>query len=87
MAKTRGQLGTKLRDFVGPGKEFLPSEVPTLRAVLQRGILLRESILREEGRAKTVGVVAYRGENGPRCFVLVFNNMKSGTSPEHRTIA
>ena len=53
MANTRGPLGTKFRDFVGPGKEFLPSEVPTLRAVLQRGILIKERIVLEEGRAKT----------------------------------
>ena len=51
--KTRGQVGTKLRDFVGVGKEFNPSEVPTLRAAIQRGLLIKERLLLEEDRAKT----------------------------------
>ena len=34
--KTRGACGgSNLKSLIGPGKEFLPSEVPTLRAVLQ----------------------------------------------------
>ena len=40
MATTRSSLNTKLIDIVGPGKEFLPSEVPTLRSVIQKGILI-----------------------------------------------
>ena len=39
--------------MVRSGKEFLPSEVPTLRAVIQKGILIREGVLVELGKAKT----------------------------------
>jgi hypothetical protein len=49
--KTRPQSGTKLGQLVGPGKEFILSEVPTLRAVMQRGILIRERLLVEQGTA------------------------------------
>ena len=51
-AKTRRQSGSKLADFIGPGKEFLPSEVPTLRAVIQQGILIKERALIEQGASK-----------------------------------
>ena len=43
--KTRHSSSTKLPDLVGPGKHFLTSEVPTLRAVMQRGILLQQERL------------------------------------------
>ena len=43
--ETRHSSGTKLSDLVGPGKHFLTSEVPTLRAVVQRGILLQQERL------------------------------------------
>ena len=39
--------------MVGPGIEFLPGEVPTLCAVIQKGILIRERVLVELGKAKT----------------------------------
>lgn len=43
MAKhTRTSAASNLTELVGPGKDFLPSEVPTWRAVFQRGVLLRE---------------------------------------------
>ena len=44
---------SKLSEKVGPGKEFIPSEVPTLRAIIQRGILIRDRLLLEQGTAKT----------------------------------
>ena len=50
--KTRCQLGSRMTDLVGPGKEMNPTEVPTVRAVLQRGVLLKEKLLVEEGKAK-----------------------------------
>ena len=50
--RTRHQSGSKLTEFVGPGKEFNLSEVPTLRAVIQRGILIKEKLLLEQGSAK-----------------------------------
>ena len=34
--KTRHQSGSKLQDYVGPGKELNASEVPTLRAIIRR---------------------------------------------------
>ena len=40
--KTRHSSGSKWKDFIGPAKEFNPSEVPTLRAVLQKGLLLKD---------------------------------------------
>ena len=43
--KTRNSVKTKLSEVVGPGKEFILSEVPTWRAILQKGILLREQKL------------------------------------------
>ena len=46
--KTRHQAGTKLAEFVGPGKDLNPGEVPTLRAALQKGILIRERLLIEQ---------------------------------------
>ena len=48
--KTRKQSYSKLSELVGPGKELLTSEVPTLFAVIQKGILIRE---RELGKVKT----------------------------------
>ena len=37
---------------MGPGKEFIPSEVPTLQTIIQRGILIRDRMLLEQGSAK-----------------------------------
>ena len=51
--KTRRHSASKLSEFVGPAKEFLPSEVPTLRAIIQRGLLVRDRLLLEQGSAKT----------------------------------
>jgi len=48
-ARTRHQFCTKLGTLVGPGKEFVMSEVPTLRAVIQKGILIKESMMIETG--------------------------------------
>ena len=33
---------TNISEFIGPGKDFIPSELPTNRAVIQKGILLKE---------------------------------------------
>ena len=48
--KTRNQSGNqKMREFVGKGKEFDKSEVPTIRAVIQQGLLIKENwIMAEE---------------------------------------
>ena len=51
--KTRRRSDSKLSQLVGPGKEFIPSEVPTLQTITQRGILIRDRMLLEQGSAKT----------------------------------
>ena len=50
--KTRRHSDSKLSELVGPGKEFIPSEVPTLRAIIQKGILIRDRLVLEQGSAK-----------------------------------
>ena len=52
-SKTRQQAGSHLRDYVGPGKEFLVSEAPTLRAIIQKGILMKEVAMIEEEVSKS----------------------------------
>ena len=39
---TRHASGSKLWDFLGGPAEFLESEVPTLRDVMRKGLLLQE---------------------------------------------
>ena len=51
--KTRKQSGSKLSEFIGPGKELNPTEVPTARTALQRGLLIKEKWLIEESLSKT----------------------------------
>ena len=47
---TRKSTDSHLKDLVGCGKEFVVSELPTMRAVLQLGILFKEKeiILKEK---------------------------------------
>ena len=45
---TRKAVDFKLKNLIGPGKEYLPSEVLTLRAVIQKGILIQEKLVIEE---------------------------------------
>ena len=40
-AKTRQASGSSMSDYLGPGKELVPSQVPTLRAALQLGLYLQ----------------------------------------------
>ena len=48
--RTRNTSGTKLAENLGgAGKEFLATEVPTLRDVLRKGILIQEEKMLEEG--------------------------------------
>ena len=51
--KIRKQSYSKLSELVGPGKELLTSEEPTLCAVIQKGILISKRVLVELGKAKT----------------------------------
>ena len=43
--KTRHSSGSKVSDYLGGGKELLPSEVPTLRSALQKALLLQEEFM------------------------------------------
>ena len=43
--KTRRSSGGKLSEYIGSGKDFLPSELPTLRALLRKGIQLQNEKL------------------------------------------
>lgn len=47
--KTRNSTQTTLIGLVGQGKVFIPSEVPTWRAIFQYGILLQKTKLLEDG--------------------------------------
>ena len=47
--RTRNTSGCKMSDYVGAGKEFAVADVPTNRADIRRGLLLREQKLYEEG--------------------------------------
>ena len=49
---TRKAADFKLKNLIGPGKEFLPREVPTLRAVIQKGILIQEKLVIEEEKSR-----------------------------------
>ena len=58
--RTRQASGTKtLRDYVGPGKSFDQSEVPTYRAIIQQGILIKEDMVINEVKDKSdIGALA-----------------------------
>ena len=47
--KTRHTSGTKRSEYLGGGKELLPSEVPSLRAALQKGLLVQEEFMFKDG--------------------------------------
>merc|ERR1712129_410117 len=65
--RTRHQSGSKLTELMGPGKEFIQSEVPTLRAVIQQGILIKEELLvRQDKKDIHVSEVAVK----VKCKVL-----------------
>ena len=48
MPKTRSETGSKVADYIGCGKEFSLSEIPTNRDVLCMGILMKEKKLLED---------------------------------------
>lgn len=47
--KTRHTSGTKMSEYLGGGKELLASEVPSLRAALQKGLLVQEEFMFKDG--------------------------------------
>ena len=48
----KGSGSQQMKDFVGKGKHLDKKEVPSLRAVLQQGILLKETLILEDGLTK-----------------------------------
>ena len=40
--KTRHTLASNLSEYLGPGKELVPSQVPSLRAALQLALHLQD---------------------------------------------
>ena len=48
-SRTRSGITSNLTLLIGSGREFLPSEVPTLRSVIRKGILLQEENLSDDG--------------------------------------
>ena len=46
--KTRHASSSHISNYLGPGKELVPSQVPTLRAALQLALHLREGRMRME---------------------------------------
>ena len=53
--KTRKTAGSKLSDYLGPSKDLLVSDLPTLRSVLCLGQLIME---RQGGEQMTVNDMA-----------------------------
>ena len=43
--KTRNASGSKLSDYLGTGKEFMLTEVPTLRGALRKALLIQETLI------------------------------------------
>jgi hypothetical protein len=50
--KTRNDSASKLKEYIRSALELNPSEVPTFRAVLQKGLFLRDNNLLDENVAK-----------------------------------
>ena len=46
-SRTRFGITSKLTKLIGTGREFLPSEVPTLRSVIRKGIFIQEENLHD----------------------------------------
>ena len=47
--KPRHSSGSSMSSYLGPGKELIQTEVPTLRAVLRKAILIQEEHMFQEG--------------------------------------
>ena len=43
--KTRNSSGSKLSDYLGVGKEFIPTEVPTLRGAIRKVLFEQEKFV------------------------------------------
>ena len=49
--KTRNDSASKLKEYIGPPVKLNPNEVPTIRAVLQQGLFLKDKKLLDENVA------------------------------------
>ena len=65
-SNTRKQAASSLSDNVGPAKEFLVSEVLTMRTIIQRGILLREVAMIENWNGDEYGDGSVRPRITPK---------------------
>ena len=81
--KTRRHSDSKLSQLVGPSKEFIPSEVPTLQTIIQRGILIRDRMLLEQGSAKKMSTSKILFLNW---YSLIVANLKFQICPPPVTI-
>ena len=61
--KTRHKSGSQRSEYLGVGKEFLPSEVPTLRVALRKVLLLQELELRDRRDVKVHSLLSQVAEN------------------------
>ena len=55
--KTRHASGSKLREYLGTGRDFLNSELPTLRDVLRLGIKYQEDKVCTEEKERNLYTV------------------------------
>ena len=55
--KTRHSSGSNLSQYLGPGKDLITSEVPTLRAALRKAILIQEEfVLKDSGDKRNLPI-------------------------------
>ena len=55
--KTRHSSCSNLSQYLGPGKDLITSEVPTLRAALRKAILIQEEfVLKESGDKRNLPI-------------------------------
>ena len=55
--RTRHKSSTKMTEYLGPATDLLLTEVPTLRDILRKGLLIQEEkIIAEGGGRKNIPV-------------------------------
>ena len=70
--------------MVGPGKELLTSEVPTHFAAIQKGILIRERVLVELGKAKSKTEVYSKGKSAYSITIFISGRLLPRTVQKFR---
>nr|XP_047138112.1 uncharacterized protein LOC124814438 [Hydra vulgaris] len=51
---TRLSMETKLSTYLVRSKDLIPSEVPTLRDILKKGLLIQEALLQEDVNRRNI---------------------------------